>query len=548
MRSEPVIVTRSQIGQWASFIGGAALLIGIIGLIWQGGLTSFILVTLAIGAAGIGLWALMTPREFAGFMSGRTVLYGTSAVFSTLLLTGIVALVFVILQRAVLTLDMTADQRFSLSQTTMDVLRRVNRDIQITGFYSSQALLLREVDDQFFHLYEAASNGRIRRRYFNPDEEPGIAANFAQRFGGLSEGDLFISFLDAEGNADLSTTARVPRGSRQERDITEAIARLLVSGTITVYFEFSHGELDPLDTSQQGISGLNAGVEESGLLTAPLNLVELAALGGRIPEDASAVIMARPISDLSNEEIAVIDEYLQRGGGLFIMTDALLNENAFLRQDSPFNQYLWENYGIRALDMIVVDPGASQRTEVDIIGAAVATGTDLGARLDPATAPTLFRIARAVDVQRENPPTNNGWIVASSPQGYGETNLRGVMETNTWGFDPAQDLPGPHNIAVWSWDQDTDARIVLVGDSDFVTNGYVCETCPIGNAILFTDALSWLTQLDEQIRFPPKLYSIGPLIFISGQTLDLIAFLTVIVMPGLVMFTGIFVWWRRNRR
>lgn len=548
MRNEPVIITRSQIGLWASFIGGASLLIGIIGLIWQGGLTSFIMVTLAIGAAAIGLWALMAPQEFIGFISGRKILYGTSAVFSTLLLIGIVALAFVILQRAVLTLDMTADQRFSLSQTTMDVLGRVDRDIQITGFYSSEGLLLREVDDQFFRLYEVASNGRIRRRYINPDEEPGIAANFAQRFGGLSDGDLFISYLDTNRNVDMNTAARVPRGSRQERDITEAIARLLVSGSIKVYFEFSHGELDPLDASQQGISGLNAGVEESGLLTAPLNLGELAASGGRIPDDASAVMMARPITDLSNEEIAVIDEYLQRGGGLFIMADALLNENAFLRQDSPFNQYLWENYGIRALDMIVVDPGASQRTEVDIIGAAVATGTDLGVRLDPATAPTLFRIARAIDVQRDNPPTNNGWIVASSPQSYGEINLRGVMETNTWGFDSSQDVPGPHNIAAWSWDQDTDARIILVGDSDFVTNGYVCETCPIGNAILFTDALSWLTRFDEQIRFSPQIYSTGPLIFISTQTLDLIAFLTVIVMPGLVLFTGSFVWWRRNRR
>ncbi len=548
MRSEPVVVTRTQIGQWASFGGGAALLIGIVGFIWQGGFSSFILVALAIGVLGIGLWAIMTPQDFTGFISGRKVLYGTSAVFSTLLLVGIAALAFVILQRAVLTLDMTADQRFSLSETTMEVLRRIDADIQITGFYSSQGLLIREVDDQFFRLYEAASNGHVHRRYVNPDEEPGIAANFAQRFGLLSDGDVFVSFMDDAGNADLSTAARVPRGSRQERDITEAIARLLLSGTITVYFEIGHGELEPLDTSQQGLSGINAGIQESGLLTAGLNLADLTAAGGRIPEDASALIMARPLTDLSNEEITVLDEYLQRGGALFIMADVLLTENAFLRQDSPFNQYLWENYGLRALDAVVVDRQTSQGTEVDIIGAAVATGTDLGERLDPATAPTLFRIARAVEVQTENPPTNNGWILASSTQSYGETNLQALLETNSWRYDAEQDPTGPLNIAVWSWDQDTDARIVLVGDSDFVTNGYVCEACPVGNAVLFTDALSWLTRFDERIRFPPQIYSTGPLIFISGQTLDLIAFLTVIVLPGLVLMAGAVVWWRRNRR
>jgi hypothetical protein len=548
MRNEPVVVTRSQVGQWASIVGGAALLTGIIGFIWQGGVTSFVLAALAIGVLGIGLWVLMTPQDFTGFVTGRKVLYGTSAVFSTLLLVGIAALTFVVLQRAVLTLDMTADQRFSLSETTTDVLRRIDRDIQITGFYSAQGLLIREVDDPFFRLYEVASNGHIRRRYVNPDEEPGIAANFAQRFGGLSEGDVFVSFLDSSGNADLSTAARVPRGSRQERDITEAIARLLLSGTLKVYFEISHGELDPLDTSQQGLAGVNAGIQESGLLTSGLNLADLTAAGGRVPEDASALIMARPLTDLSTEEIGVLDEYLQGGGALFIMADVLLTENAFLRQDSPFNQYLWENYGLRALDAVVVDRQTSQGTEVDIIGAAVATGTDLGERLDPAIAPALFRIARAVEVQSENPPTNNGWILASSPESYGETNLQALLETNTWGYDAGPDPIGPLNIAAWSWDQDTDARIVLVGDSDFVTNGYVCEGCPIGNAILFTDALSWLTRFNERIRFPPQVYSIGPLIFISGQTLDLIAFLTVVVLPGLVLVAGAVVWWRRNRR
>lgn len=548
MRNEPIIVTRRTVGQWASFIGGAALLTGGIGYIWQGGMTNFIAVTLAISAAGIFLWALMTPQEFVGFITGRKVLYGTSAVFSTLLLIGIVAMAFVVLQRAVITLDMTADQRFSLSETTMDVLRRLDRDIQITGFYSSAALLQREQDDPFFRLYEVATNGLVHRRYINPDEEPGILENFAQRFGPISDGDLFISFLNDEGNADMSTAARIPRGARQERDVTEAVARLLLSGTVTVYFEVSHGEPDPLDTSQQGISGINAGIQESGLESAGLNLAGLAAAGGTIPEDASALIMARPITDLSSEEVAVIDEYLQRGGALFIMTDVILTENAFMRPDSPFSQYLWENYGVRVLDAIVVDAAANQRTEVDIIGAAVATGTDLGARLDPAMAPTLFRIARAVEVQQENPPTDNGWILASSPQSYGETDIQSVMETNSWNFDSAEDIPGPLNIAAWSWDQNTDARIVIVGDSDFVTNGYVCETCPIGNAVLFTDALTWLTRFNEDIRFAPGIYSAGPLIFISGQTLDLIAFLTIILLPALVLMTGVAVWWRRNQR
>ena len=49
--------------------------------------------------------------------------------------------------------------------------------------------------------------------------------------------------------------------------MTQAISRLLLSGTLTVYFDTGLGERDPLDTSQEGISGINNGVRESGLIT-----------------------------------------------------------------------------------------------------------------------------------------------------------------------------------------------------------------------------------------------------------------------------------------
>jgi hypothetical protein len=44
MSSESLIITRRQIGQWCSYIAGVLLVIGIIGWIWQGGITTPILV------------------------------------------------------------------------------------------------------------------------------------------------------------------------------------------------------------------------------------------------------------------------------------------------------------------------------------------------------------------------------------------------------------------------------------------------------------------------------------------------------------------------
>lgn len=543
MRTDPIIIRREQIGQWASYIGGTGLVTGIIGLLWQGGATPLILAMLAIGAAGIALWALMSPDDFKGFITGRKTRYSTTAVFATLLLVGIVGITYVILQRSVLTLDMTDGGRFSISQETKVVLRRISRPIRITGFYSPQGIQLREIDDQFFRLYEVETDGLISRNYIDPEEQPAVA----QLYNVITDGSVYISFLNEDGSVDFSTVQRVPRGTSQERDMTEAIARLLISGTLKVYFETSHGERDPLDGTQQGLSRINLGIQESGLITAPLSIAELVQSGGQIPDDASAVILARPTTDFSTAEIAVVDNYLKRGGALFIMADALFNADAFLRQEGEFNAYLWNNYGLRMLDAVVVDAASSEQTPLDIISAAVFPDNEIASRLDSENAPTLFSVARAIEVS-ETPPQNtpNGRIILSSEQSYGETNLQALGETNTFNFDAGQDIPGPLTTVAWAYNNRTGGKILLVGDSDFVTNSLVLTG---GNSILFTDGLSWLTGFGERINFAPQAYSTGlPLIFVSGQILDVIAFLTIILLPGVVLVMGLIVWSRRARQ
>lgn len=542
MRNETISITRSQIGQWASIIGGTALLMGIIGLIWQGAFSNVVLAAFAVGVVGIVLWAAMTPREFRAFVSGRQARYGTTAVFGTLLIVGIVVTVYVLLQRAVIVMDMTEGQRFSISDETRNILRQVSKPIQITGFYSPRTLGQREIDDQFFRLYEMATDGKISRNYIDPDEQPAQA----QRFGVSYDGEVFLSFLNPDGSVDFSSLSRLPRSESQERDMTEAISRLLISGTLTVYFDQSHDERDPLSAEPQGLSGVNNGIQESGLITYPLYLKDLAETGGNIPDDASAVILVRPTTDLTQAEIAVLDRYLRKGGGVFIMADVLFNEDAFLRKDGLFSRYLWENFGLRTLDAAVVDEASHGQTLLEAVSAAIYPDNDIARRLDEQNAPTLFKISRPIEVS--NTPASdvlNGRVVMSSTQSYGETNLRLLGDTETYQYDDGQDIPGPLTMVAWAYNQATGAKIVLTGDSDFATNSLVQSG---GNAILFTDSLAWITGFSDQITFAPQAYGTGsPVIFVDGQTLDVIAFLTVILLPGLVFAVGLGLWVRRIR-
>jgi ABC-type uncharacterized transport system involved in gliding motility auxiliary subunit len=542
MRSETITITRNQVGQWLSYIGGIGLVIGLIGLIWQTGFTPFIIGTLAVGIIGIAGWALLAPADFRAFFAGRQTRFGTAAVFGTLLIIGIVVLSYVLLQRQTITIDMTQSGRYTISPETRRILTRIARPIRITGFYSSSMLPQRDIDDQFYRQYEIESNGLLTREYVNPDEQPAIA----QRFGMEFDGQVFVAFLNEDGTVDFDTVSRVPRSNTQEADMTAAILRLLVTGSFTVYFETSKGELDPLDNCQQCLSGATNGIRESGLVPLPLSIAEIAASGQEIPPVGSTIVLARPTTDLTQAEIAAIDRYLQQGGSLFIMADVLYNEDGFLREEGLFNQYLWANFGIRALDAVAVDPASSSETPLDVVSFAVFENNSITQRMNEQNLPSVFRLSRVVEANVTPPmDTTTGAAIMSSPDGFGERNLEALSQTNTYGLDAEQDIAGPVATVVWSNNTRTGARIVLIGDADFATNGFVGSG---GNALLFTDIISWLTRFSESVSFAPQIYQTGlPVMFISGQELDLIAFLTTFLLPGIVLGIGVIIWFRRAR-
>lgn len=550
-RNQNIVITRGQIGQIASILGAVGLLIGIVGFIWQAGFTVVIGAALLVGVGGLIVWGVMTPDEFRGFITGRQMRQSTAAFFSTFLVIGIAALTYVFLARAVITVDMTQSGRFTLSSETLALISRIDSPMQITGFYSPNRVREREIDDQFFRPYEEASGGLIKRVYIDPEQEPIRAQIFVEGFGVVADGTVFVSFLTPDGQIDLLRTTVVftPQGrsSNQERDLTNAINRLMVQGTFAVYFEIGHGELEALSTAPNGLSTLVNGLLSNGIRVEFLNLAEIAANAGSLPTDISVLVMARPTTDLSVPEIELLNAYLNSGGSVFIMTDVVFgSDNPFMAQNGPFNQFLWQSYGIRALDAVIIDPLANVGgNPLDIAGYAFSGNTDIGARLDPQATPPLFRIPRALQLNQA--PVNNGWVILTSEQSYAKLDLVGLTTNNDTSFNEATDLLGSQALVTWAWNTQTDGRLLVVGDADFATNDFI-DAAP-GNRILVFDGLVWLMDIQSRIGFQPQFYATGqPLIFVDGARLDLIAFLTAVLLPGVVLVSGGFVWWRRSRR
>jgi len=88
----------------------------------------------------------------------------------------------------------------------------------------------------------------------------------------------------------------------------------------------------------------------------------------------------------------------------------------------------------------------------------------------------------------------------------------------------------------------TEGRIAVIGDSDFVANRYYSLS---GNGNFYLNTVNWLTEESDLISIQPKTQS-PRTIQLSPSQGRLIFFVTVIVLPLLVLLLGVSVWVRRR--
>jgi ABC-type uncharacterized transport system involved in gliding motility auxiliary subunit len=85
-------------------------------------------------------------------------------------------------------------------------------------------------------------------------------------------------------------------------------------------------------------------------------------------------------------------------------------------------------------------------------------------------------------------------------------------------------------------------RIAVIGDSDFATNA---ASGVQGNGDLFVNISNWLTQQEDLISIRPRDTSDRRITMTAGQ-LNSVGWLAILVIPGAILGSGIYGWWRRR--
>jgi ABC-type uncharacterized transport system involved in gliding motility auxiliary subunit len=87
-----------------------------------------------------------------------------------------------------------------------------------------------------------------------------------------------------------------------------------------------------------------------------------------------------------------------------------------------------------------------------------------------------------------------------------------------------------------------EGRVVAVGDADFASNSLLGFQ---GNQDFFLNTIAWLAEDTDLISIRPKEPE-NQAMFLSRQAQQNVAWLALVILPGLFVVAGVWSWWRRR--
>jgi len=478
-------------------------------------------ISLGLIVIGLAVFALLDPENARQLLTGRQARYGSNALVLALAFVGILVVVNYLVFKNSKRWDLTEGKQYTLVKETIETLSKLSQPVHAVAFYTK-----RTPSDQARSLldqYQYNSNGKFDYEFIDPEANP-AAAEQAK----ITRDGTIV--LNMSGHQQTVTTV-------SEQELTGGLVRLLNPEKRAIYFLTGHGENSTDQGGQKSYSTLKTTLESKNYTVTSLNLL----VENQIPADAKMIVVAGPKKQLAQSEVDMLSAFQEKGGALVVMEDPLPLTD-FGKAPDPLADYLAEKWDIALGADIVVDMTSQQPFAPY---AARYGNSPITEGLQNLTA--QFPTVRSVKVFTE---TISGVspveLVFTAQQSWAETNLENLNAgQSNIGFDKDQDTPGPISLAVAAENFQSKARAVVFGDSDFPLDA---NFFAYANGDLMVNSIDWAAGQEAMINLTPKETKTRMLLPPQSAMMNLILLGTVIVVPGLALVGGIWVWILRRRR
>ena len=415
--------------------------------------------------------------------------------------------------------DISSTKLYSITSNTKVVVNALQDDVTI--YWIVQAGEEDDVIENLLGKYESLSDhiSVVKR---NPDVYPSFAEQYTDedvpnnslvvecgdRYRYISYNDIYLTETNVYSYS--YTTSFDGEGA-----ITSAIDYVTTEDLPQLYVLEGHGEADLPSTFSDQLEKENYEINTLSLLTVD-----------EIPEEADCILIYAPSTDLSEEEVTMLEDYVANGGKL--MVSAGPTENGTLT-----NLYsLLETYGVTTADGIVVDEDREHYAfGMPYVLMPDLASSDITDSLMEENYYVLMPISQGLTVGSSNGATVTALMTTldsafSKVAGYSLTTYE----------KEEGDVDGPFAVAVTIEDT-SGGQIVWFSSSNFLDDMYNAYSSG-ANVDLAMNSLSWLVGEREAIAIRSKSLNYNYLT-ISDSTSSVLKGLMIGVFPLAYLAIGI---------
>ncbi len=479
--------------------------------------------------------------SFRASLSSRTFRVGGYSVVAVAVVLAIIVVINVIvtaLPSSWTQLDATSNQMFTLSQQTENILAGLDTDVDVYWIVRSGAEdeYLEKLLDRYENL---SSHIKVQKR--DPDVYPTFLENYGvedspydnsllvecgSRYRYVDYNDIYvIDYMTYyyTGEADWEFEG--------EQALTSAVNYVTTDYLPKLYTLSGHGEVALSDSFQSAVENENFEIEDLSLVSA-----------GEVPEDADVVLVYCPTSDLSSDETAALQDYLDQGGNLILITEPPND----VSMDNLYG--LMNGYGITAEEGIVIE-GNSSYYAGSYGPAYLLPEINSHTITDPLIEGGYYVLL----------PTAQGLTVSEDlPENVSVTQILTTTDESFskvagYALDTYEkedgDIDGPFAVGVAitdTIDEDTESNILWVS-SPYLLDDTASSLVSGGNQDLFLNALDWMAGQEDSVSIHAKSLSTEYLTMSQASSTILIIVIVALI-PLAYIAIGIIIWVRRRRR
>ena len=457
-------------------------------------------------------------------LSTRTAKVGGYSVVLALVVLAILVAVnvlFSVLPSKFTQFDISAAQLYSLTSDTKVVATNLDKDVTI--YWITQAGQESTVLDKLLDRYQDLSDHITVIK-----KDPDIYPTFAQQYTDetvvnnslvveCGDKSRYISYNDIYqvDTASYYTTGSVSQSFDGEGQITSAIDYVVSDELPKIYLLSGHGEGALSDTFSDELTRSNYETVADFSL---LNVDE-------IPDDCDTLLINAPTSDISDEELTMLRDYVQGGGKLLVFSgpqkdaeltnlDALLTDYDITVNNGVVVDNDREHYAFTAPYVLMPDIESSDIT-------------------DPLTEESnhvIVPIAQGLTVGSNSSVTA---LLTTSDEAFSKA--AGYAMTT---YDKEDgDTDGPFTLAVSITDSNADGKIVWVS-TDYLLDDMYNSYSSGANLDFVMNSLSWMVGKNDAVSIRAKSLN-NNYLTISSSSATVLKIVMIGVIPVCFLLLGI---------